>query len=161
MFLLNGNPLSPDVAFTTANADGDLTQFPANWLRNASVEEREAIGISEAPSEPYYDQRFYWSPQLPKDHAQLVEQWTGQTRTTAGTLLAPTDWMIIRELDNGTEMPADTKTLREEIRLACNEKVACITETEDTPALAAYVTSPDYSVWPLYRESFVEIVSED
>ena len=146
MFILNDQPLSPDRAFTTE----DGTQFPANWLRLASVEEREAIGISEVPDPETYDQRFYWSPGLPKDHAQLVEQWTGQTRTTANTLLQPTDWMVVREADNGTPVDLETKALRQEIRLAAGEKVTAIEATADTDELAAYITGSDYPSWPPY-----------
>ena len=76
MFILDGKPLSPDVAFTH-----DGIQYPANWLRLVSTEEREAIGITEEPDPAAYDQRFYWGYDaegnlIPKDHAQLVEQWT-------------------------------------------------------------------------------------
>jgi hypothetical protein len=85
---------------------------------------------------------------IPKDHGQLVEQWIGQTRTTAGTLLAPTDWQIIRETDNGTAIDPEIKTWRENIRLACNEKVIYIGTTNDTPELAAYITGATYPVWP-------------
>jgi hypothetical protein len=156
MFILNGVPLSPDVAFTATNADGDLVQFPANWLRLSSPEEREAIGITEEPDPAPYDQRFYWNPDLPKDHAQLVEQWTQQTRATANTLLAPSDWMVIREADNGTVMDADTKALRQEIRLATGTKITAIEATADTAELAAYITSSDYSQWPPYPEPELE-----
>jgi hypothetical protein len=146
MFKLpDGRPLSPDVAFTL----GDVS-YPANWLRLASSEEREAIGITEAPDPEPYDERFYWQSGLPKDHGQLVEQWTAQTRTTAGTLLAPTDWMVIREADNGTAIDADTKALRQAIRDASGVKVAAIQATTTTDELAAYVTSADYSQWPPY-----------
>ena len=151
MFILDGKPLSPDVAFTH-----DGVQYPANWLRLASPEEREAIGITEEPDPAPYDQRFYWGPDLPKDHALLVEQWTQQTRTTAGTLLVPTDWMVIREADNGTKMDADTKALRQDIRLAAGTKVAAIEATEDTEALAAYITSSEYGQWPPYPEPELE-----
>ena len=144
MFLLDGKPLSPDVAFT--GSDG--TQYPANWLRLASPEERLAVGITEVPDPAYYDQRFYWGPDLPKDHAQLVPQWIDQTRATAGTLLVPTDWMVIREADNGTPVPADVKTWREAIRLACNEKVIYLGTTNSTEELAAYITGGEYSAWP-------------
>jgi hypothetical protein len=147
MFILDGKPLSPDVAFTH-----DGIQYPANWLRLASPEEREAIGITEEPDPIPVDQRFWWDTGIPKDHAQLVEQWTQQTRTTAGTLLVPTDWMVIREADNGTAMDADTKALRQEIRLATGTKVAAIEATADTEALAAYITSSEYSQWPPYPE---------
>jgi hypothetical protein len=143
MFLLDGRPLSPDVAFTH-----DGIQYPANWLRLASPEEREAIGITEVPDPQPYDQRFYWGPGLPKDHAQLVEQWVAQTRTTANTLLAPTDWVIIREADNGKVADPVLKTWREDIRLATGVKVGVIRDTLDTDDLAAYITGADYPVWP-------------
>jgi hypothetical protein len=143
MFLLDGRPLSPDVAFTHAGI-----QYPANWLRLASPEEREAIGITEVPDPAPYDQRFYWGPGLPKDHTQLVEQWVAQTRTTANTLLAPTDWIIIREADNGKPADPLLKTWREDIRLATGVKVGVIRDTLDTDDLAAYITGANYPVWP-------------
>ena len=62
MFLLNGSPLSPDTAFTT----GDI-QYPANWLRLASAEEKAAIGITEVADAAPHDGRFYWAPGVPKD----------------------------------------------------------------------------------------------
>jgi hypothetical protein len=144
MFLLDGRPLSPDVAFTH-----DGIQYPANWLRLASPEEREAIGIEEVPDPAPYDQRFYWGPGLPKDHTQLVEQWVAATRTTANTLLQPTDWVIIREADNGKVADPVLKTWREDIRLATGVKATAIRDTADTDALAAYITGPDYPAWPV------------
>ena len=143
MFILDGKPLSPDVAFTH-----DGIQYPANWLRLASPEERAAIGITEVPDPPVYDQRFYWGPDLPKDHTQIVEQWVAQTRTTAGTLLVPSDWLVIREQDNGTPVPTEWKDWRQAIRMATGDKVAAIEATTTTQELAAYITGADYPVWP-------------
>lgn len=148
MFLLDGKPLSPDVAFTH-----DGIQYPANWLRLSTPEERAAIGITEVPDPAPYDQRFYWGYDaeghlIPKDHTQLVEQWAAQTRATAGTLLQPTDWIIIREADNGKPADPVIKTWREMVRLAAGSKVYEIEHTADTAALAAYITGPDYSAWP-------------
>jgi hypothetical protein len=144
MFLLNGQPLSPDAAFVDP-ATG--IQYPANWLRLASPEDRAAIGITEAPDPIWYDQRFYWGPELPKDHSQLVDQWIGQTRATANTLLAPTDWMVIREADNGKLMDAAIKAERQRIREAVGTKIAAINATATTAELAAYITSAAYSSW--------------
>jgi hypothetical protein len=144
MFLLNGVTLPIDAAFIDP-ATG--IQYPANWLRLASPEDRASIGITEAPDPIWYDQRFYWSPELPKDHAQLVEQWVAQTRTTANTMLAPTDWQVIREADNGKPMDAATKAERQRIRDAAGTKVAAINATTTIEELAAYVTSPAYSSW--------------
>ena len=147
MFLLDGKPLSPDVAFTH-----DGIQYPANWLRLSTPEERAAIGITEVPDPAPYDQRFYWGYDadgqlIPKDHTQLVEQWCDQTRTTAGTLLQPTDWMVIREADNGAVMPQEVKDRRQEIRLLSGDKITAIQATTTTDELAAYVTSAAYSRW--------------
>lgn len=144
MFIFNNQPLSPDSAFTDPKTG---IQYPANWLRLASAEDRAAIGITEAPDPAPYDQRFYWSLNLPKDHQQLVEQWISTTRTTANTLLAPTDWQVIREADNGKLMSAATKADRQRIRDAAGIKVAAINATTTTEELAAYVTSPAYSSW--------------
>jgi hypothetical protein len=146
MFIFHGQPLSPDVAFTDP-ATG--VQYPANWLRLASPEERAAIGISEVPDPAPYDQRFYWGPDLPKDHAQLVEQWTQQTRHTANTLLQPTDWIIIREADNGKEADPLIKIWRQDVRFAAGDKVIAIEATTTTEELATYITGPDYPAWPV------------
>jgi hypothetical protein len=99
--------------------------------------------------------------ELPKDHTQLVEQWTQQTRTTAGTLLAPTDWVIIREADNGKAADPALKQLREDIRLATGQKNAAIEATADTAELAAYITGSEYPVWPSDSPAPVESVAID
>jgi len=144
MFIFNNQPLSPDSAFTDPKTG---IQYPANWLRLASPEERDAIGITEAPDPAPYDQRFYWSPDLPKDHGQLVEQWISTTRTTANTLLAPTDWQVIREADNSKPMDAAIKADRQLIRDAAGIRIAAINATTTTEELAAYITSAGYSDW--------------
>lgn len=43
MFLLNGQPLPIDTPFK----DADGNSYPANWLRLTSLEEKQAIGITE------------------------------------------------------------------------------------------------------------------
>ena len=163
MFIFDGKPLSPDVAFTDP-ATG--VQYPANFLRLSTLEEKEAIGITEVPDPPTWDQRFYWGytedgELIPKDHTQLVEQWVAQTRTTAGTLLAPTDWVIIREADNGKAADPALKQLREDIRLATGQKNAAIEATADTAELAAYITGTEYPVWPSDSPAPVDSVAID
>ena len=54
-YKLNGNSLPLDVAFTTS----DGTQYPSNWLRLSSAEEKKAIGITEVDDPKIYDYRFY------------------------------------------------------------------------------------------------------
>ena len=147
MFILDGKPLALDRAFTHNGV-----QYPVNWLRLASPAERTAIGITEVPDPPTWDQRFYWGYDqdgklIPKDHTQLVEQWSDQTRNTANTLLAPTDWMVVRQADNGKEVPLEIKAYRELMRQKCGEKLTAIGATITTEELAAYITGPEYSNW--------------
>jgi hypothetical protein len=149
MFVLNGRTLVLDVPFT----GHDGTQYPANWLRCATPEERLAAGITEVPDPPTWDQRFYWGYDqdghlIPKDRGQLVTLWSAQTRTTANTLLFPTDWLIVREVDNGTLCPTDVKIWREDVRLAAQDKVSAIESTTTTPELAAYICDAQYNTWP-------------
>ena len=161
MFLFHGSPLSPDSPFTDPTTG---IQYPANFLRLSTPEEREAIGITEVPDPRPYDQRFQWGwtnmgQPIWKDHGQLVEQWTQQTRTTANTLLSPTDWIIIREADNGKASDPVLKTWREEIRLAAGSKVFEIKQTADTASLAAYITGADYPAWP--RDPYSPVPASD
>lgn len=156
MFLLNGQPLAVDTPFT----DAEGNRYPANWLRLSSAEEKEGIGITEVPDPPQYDQRFYWGfddkgKLIPKDHGQLVEQWVAQTRTTANTLLQPTDWIVIREADNGKAADPLTKIWREDIRLAAGTKITAIAVTTTTDELAAYIIGSEYNVWPSDPNAFV------
>jgi hypothetical protein len=61
MFLLNGQPLQIDTPFEV-----DGTHYPANWLRLTSLEEKQAIGITEVADPEPYDDRFYWGVDNPK-----------------------------------------------------------------------------------------------
>jgi hypothetical protein len=149
MFVLGSTILSPDRAFT---ANG--IKYPANWLRLSTAADREAIGIRELPDPAPYDQRFYWGYDadgvlIPKDHAELVALWTDTTRTTANTLLQPTDWIIVREADNGKPADAALKQWRQSIRAATGVKIAAIAATADTAELAAYLAGADYHDWPV------------
>lgn len=148
MFLLDGNPLSPDVAFTTTEG----TQYPANWLRLASPEEREAIGITEVPDPEVYDQRFYWGPGIPKqlDDAMVTSeggeqyvqtglktQLIGQIKQTAGSLLAQSDWKVVRAAEGVKPVDQDTLDLRAAIRSASNSHEASILACKTVEELAS------------------------
>ena len=100
-----------------------------------------------SPDAPFYDQRFYWGPNLPKDHAQLVEQWVGQVKQTAGSLLSQTDWYITRASETGVAAPQSVLDRRSELRALSNQKEAFLEATATTDELAAYVTGPEFNVW--------------
>ena len=61
-FKLDGKTLPVDVAFKTS----DGTQYPANWLRLTSLDEKKPIGITEVADDPTYDPRFIQDLELLK-----------------------------------------------------------------------------------------------
>ena len=114
MFLLDNNPLQVGVPFTY-----NEQQYPANWLQLASLEEKEAIGITEVPDAPMVDDRFYWSADNPKDLDQLKSQWIAQIKDTTNKLLAETDWMVIRKIERNIDIPANIVAYRKAVIDEC------------------------------------------
>ena len=165
MFILNGKPLSPDRAFTTS----DGTQYPRNWLRLSTPEQKAAIGITEAPEPPVYDQRYFWGydvdgnliPKQLEDQTITPEQGepytqTGlktlhinQTKETANTLLAPTDWYIVRKFERNIDVPVGIVSYRATV----------ISVSEEREALIQAVTTVD-ELKGLYESSSVGIGTE-
>lgn len=150
MFLLEGKPLAPDRPFVTS----DGTQYPANWLRLASLAEKQAIGITEAPDPRPYDQRFYWGYSddgslIEKDLTQLKTQWVSTVKQTANSMLSQSDWMVIRETDpsSGKILSDEIKNERSLIRQKSDEKETKINNFQTVGELAAYVTSSEYHSW--------------
>ena len=140
---LDGKQLSYDRAFTH-----DGIQYPKNWLRLTTLEEKKAIGITEVADEPIaYDQKFYWGPDNPKDHTELKTLWIKETKNNAAKLLAETDWYVVRKSETSTAIPTDVATRRAAIRTLCNTKETAINATADTAALATYITGSDYGSW--------------
>jgi len=139
MFILNGTPLALDRAFTTS----DGIQYPANFLRLSSPQEREAIGITEQPDPPVYDQRYYWGYDqdgnlIPKDLEQLKEQHIRQTKETANTLLAPTDWYVVRKLERDIEIPENIVEFRAEVLVVSDtreELISAVISVEELKSL--------------------------
>lgn len=143
MFTLNGTPISLDVAFTH-----NEIQYPANWIRLATPEERSAIGIEEAPDPEWYDQRFYWGVDNPKDLTQLKTQWIAQTKANANAELSQTDWMVIRKAERNIDIPAEVASARAATIQAANDKEAAITAATTVEELIAAVFPPAPVVEP-------------
>lgn len=138
MFLLNGQPLPLDTPFTA-----NEVQYPANWLRLTSAEEKAAIGITEVADPAPYDDRYYWGPDNPKDLDQCKANLISQIKQTAGSMLAPTDWKIIRAAETSTYVNADTLAARAAIRAASNTNEAAVVACTTVADLAALQLS-----WP-------------
>jgi len=115
MFMLNGKVLPLDTPFEI-----DGTQYPANWLRLTSLEEKNAVGITEEPDvQVTYDDRFWWGVDNPKDLTQLKSTWTSNFKQQANTMLAPSDWMVIRKAERAVELPLKTAIYRSAVVTEC------------------------------------------
>jgi hypothetical protein len=139
MYLLDGKRITPFKAFV----HNDI-QYPAGWWRLTSASEKAAIGITEVPDPPRYDQKFYWGYDadgalIPKDHSQLIEQYTAQTKQTAASLLSKYDWYVIRASETGTVAPQEVIDYRASVRTVSDSREAAIADTVDTDALAELI----------------------
>lgn len=161
MFLLNDKPLPLDTAFTVGEGD-DAIQYPANWLRLATPEEREALGITEAPDPVRADDQFYWNgdinnPKALEDRAEVQEDgspllnekgeqvitkglksvFIAQVKQTAGLMLSGTDWMVIRKAERGVEIPASVTAERQAIIARAEELETAIQGLSTVEELAS------------------------
>ena len=155
-YKLDGKTLQLDRAFT----DSTGVQRPANWLRLSTQRERELLGITwEAPTDVSYDQRFYWNSSTPKqlnDQPEVDQDGneTGRTQTglktlwkakqneIASSLLAPSDWRVVKVLEVNTSfsaaktaLPTKWQTYRAAVRTACNTRQTEIDNCSDVAAL--------------------------
>jgi hypothetical protein len=140
MFLLNGNPLPVDTPFEI-----DGTQYPSNWLRLTSIEEKNVVGITEVADPEHYDDRFYWGVDNPKDLTGLKTNWTAQVKDTTNKLLLQTDWMVIRKVERSIDIPAAYVTYRAAVITECTRLIAGIDAATDVPGLITAVTT---QTWP-------------
>ena len=139
-------------------------QYPANWLRLSSSQDRAELGITWGDNAPAYDQKFYWGYDadgnlIPKTYTDLQTNWVAQTKRTANTMLQPSDWRVIKAKETSKTMNAGWKTWRQTIRTECGTKVTAIEDCAKigdvsphadlarVQALAEYVTGSDYPAW--------------
>ena len=151
-FKLNGKPLAVDVAFS----HNDI-QYPANWLRLSTAEEKTAIGITEVADAPTYDSRFYWGDGTAKaldDKTEIIDGveyktlgvksvLNAQEKQIANSLLEIYDWYIVRKLEKSTAIPTAITTFRDGVRTACDTREKEIDACSDTAALVTLYGSKE------------------
>jgi len=142
MFVADGKTIPVGRSFTLNDV-----QYPANWLRLTSDAEKAAIGITWVPDPTPVDGRYYWSEGNPKqledepavdengdpivdsDGEQVINtglktQLITEQKQTAGILLAPTDWYIVRQMETTEEVPTAVLDYRAAVRAACGSREA-------------------------------------
>ena len=86
---------------------------------------------------------FDWTDDLATAKAIMVSQ----TNAIAYGILQPTDWLVVRQTENGTQVPADWNAWRQEIRVQASDKVYKINVCTSKEELNAYCQSDAYLVW--------------
>ena len=152
MFTVSGQTIQYDRAWTHPDTG---VQYPANWLRLTNLAEKQAVGLVEVTTNPdaVYDQRFYWGVDNPKQLDDVTDDdgntttglktlWKNAQNDIAASLLAPSDWRVVKELEVNSSFsaaksayPAKWQTYRAAVRTACNTRQTEIDACSDVPAL--------------------------
>ena len=152
-FKLDGKTLPTDVAFTSNGV-----QYPANWLRLTTLDEKKAIGITEEADPAWYDDRFYIDASTPKsltdsnakdkdgndakdsDGNQIINYglktiYINQQKEAANSFLSKYDWQVTRKAEKDTAIDSKVATYRDAIRTTCATRETEITNCADVAAL--------------------------
>ena len=157
MFLLNGNRLPEGTSFYDANG----VQYGSGWLNQATEEQKAAIGITWVADAVRADDRFYWDGNInnPKALADVTETVDGkeyvtkglksnfiaQVKQTAGSLLAQTDWYVVRKAERNVDIPADVVTKRAAIVTEADRLETAITNAANVEALIEVLNAQNWS----------------
>ena len=132
--MLDGRKLRQGRSFTDSNG----TQYPSNWLKFSSNEDKTRVGITWEPDPAPFDSRYYYSAGNPRPVADLKTNFAKEQKTAAGQMLSNTDWYVTRKAETGVDVPADVSTYRAAVRTVCNAReveIASVTTTEELEAL--------------------------
>ena len=147
--------------------DNNSIRHPKTWSRWSDAD-KAAAGLvwEDAPaSEAPFDSRFYWGRQadgtlierslddvnevdedgnpLMQDGEQVVtlglkSQYKAQTKATAASLLAPTDWHVVKAAEvSGYTVPSAITQFRSDVRAASNTIETAIDAASDLTAFMA------------------------
>jgi len=136
---------------------GDI-QYPASIFTLWSKSEKEAIGLYEiiVDNTNFKDPTYYlngaesitwdssartvtkaFASATAQDLASLKKSRKDQVNGEAASILAPTDWMVVRAAEGGTAVPSSTTTKRAAVRTKANAMCVQIDGASDVDALAA------------------------
>ena len=147
--MLDGRKLRQGRPFTDSNG----IQYPGNWLKLTSDEEKAAVGITYEPDPAPFDSRYYYSAGNPRpvddgtdddgnEYTGLKTNFAREQKTIAGQMLSNTDWYVTRKAEIGVDVPADVSTYRAAVRTVCNAREVEITSVTTTEELEALMKAP-------------------
>ncbi len=135
----------------------DGITYPAQWLAQATLEQKEAIGLQEVVvTNSPANQAYYWVSEdldgatltyvnTPKDLTDVKTNAIAQTNTTAYSLLFPTDWMVVKATETSTKVPTSWNTWRAEVRATATTVVSMIEAAPDVGVVESVMAN---IAWP-------------
>jgi len=132
----------------------DGVQHPRNWMIWSDAE-KTARGLVWEDDPAPFDNRFYWAADLPRALDDVTDedgnvtlglksQYKAQTKTTAASLLAPTDWHVVKATEVAAySVPANISQYRTDVRAASNTIEAAIDGAADLDAFIALFDAPE------------------
>jgi hypothetical protein len=137
--------------------DNNITH-PATWMR-WSDEYKVTMGLVWEDDPAPFDNRFYWGRQadgtlierslddVTDDDGNVTDGlktiWKQRTKETAASLLAPTDWQVIKATEVADySVPSAVTTYRAAVRTASNTIEAAIDAASDITAFMALWDAP-------------------
>jgi len=136
------------------------TSFPANWLRLAGAEDKAAQGIEwrDDPALKFKNEKFYYNTvqdgvvtSTPKDLDMLKRGMLAQANQAAHSMLASSDWMIVKQAEVSTGIAAEWSEHRSAIRTEANRQGGQIGEATSIESLMAITAN-----WPEDPDSKLE-----
>lgn len=139
--------IEPGTSFTL-----DDLQYPQNWCNLSTPEEKAAIGMVDVIKSPRPDDRFYVvSERVTVANGVAVMQYDAQPKDlvplklgavralTAAvySLLAPSDWMVVKAFETNTAIAQNWSAWRAQIRALTNAQRLQIDACASVEQLAA------------------------
>ena len=166
MWQYNGITIRAGKSWTDSNG----IKHPSNWMRWSDAE-KTAAGLTEVADPQPFDNRFYHGRDsnddliakslvdvnatdedgnnvLDEDGNQVVIEglrtiWKNNVKRQAGSLLASTDWYVIRKAEDSTAtIPSDVATYRSAVRTKSGQIEASIDAATDLAAFMALFDVP-------------------
>ena len=146
-------------------SDGNY-KHPYNWASAWSDEDKEQWGVTwQDDPDTSYDDRFYWAKDVPRSLTDINEVdddgdaildadgnqvvtlglksiWVAQTKTTANSLLASSDWYVTRKAETDEAIPSTITTYRTAVRTATGTIETAINGCADLDAFKALFVVP-------------------
>ena len=133
--------------------DNDGITHPPNWMVWSAETKAEKGVIWEDDPTSSFDNRFYWSADVPRALEDVTEEDGSITKglksnaisvvkQQAAGLLTPSDWYVTRKAETGTEIPSDILTYRQSVREASGAIEAAISGVTTLEAFIALYEAP-------------------